>query len=169
MVFLPPTPDLALYLNGLSLLFNVYVSQKPGVAAKLGELIEELKALKPSAQSQTRSDLEKRLEEKLLPAIGQVETDAVKRDLDLVTVFAEPIRVEDFDYLSTLSSYGSKYAALADKAALFDLRGATANGESMLQLPTAGSKLLSAKDSNMLLCRSNWPHYLAPLKVKDES
>ena len=87
MVFLPPTPDLALYLNGLSLLFNVYVSQKRGVAAKLGELIQELKALKPTAQALTIAELEKRLEDKLLPSVGQVETDAVKRDMDLVNGF----------------------------------------------------------------------------------
>ena len=84
----------------------------------------------------------------------------MKRDLDLVTVFAEPIRVEDFDYLRTLSGYGSKYATLADKASLFDLRGATGNGESMLFLPTAGSQLLDAKQSAIFLCSSGHPSYL---------
>jgi hypothetical protein len=165
MVFLPPTPDLALYLNGLSLLFNVYVSQKPGVAAQLAELIEELKSLKPSAQSQTRAELDKRLEEKLLPSVGQVETEAVKRDIDLVTVFAEPVRVEDFDYLSTMTIYGSKYAALADKASLFELRGAIGKEESVLVLPTAGSRLFSANDLANFICASTSPEYMRPVSV----
>ena len=141
MVFLPPPSDPALYLNGLSLLFNVYVSQKPGVAAKSEELIHQLRSLNPSARPQTREELDKRLEEKLLPEVGPDETEAVKRDMDLVAVFSEPIRVEDFDYLSTITSYGSKYAALADRASLFDLRGLVEE-ESLLLLPTAASYLL---------------------------
>jgi hypothetical protein len=166
MVFLPPPSDLALYLNGLSLLFNVYASQKPGVAAKLEELIHELKGPNPSAQLQTRADLDRRLEEKLLPEVGPVETEAVKRDMDLVAVFSEPIRVEDFDYLSTISIYGSKYAALADKASLFDLRGATLNGESWLILPTAGAFLFRAEELEMLLCPySKWPNSLTPINI----
>jgi hypothetical protein len=166
MVILPPpTPDLALYLNGLSLLFNVYVSQKPGVAAKLGELIEELKSLKPSVQSQTRAELDKRLEQKLLPAVGPVETEMVKRDMDLITVFAEPVRVEDFDYLSIMSNYGSKYAALADKASLFDLRGTIGKEESLLFLPTAGDHLFNAKELLNFLCPSPNQDYMNPTSV----
>jgi hypothetical protein len=166
MDFRPPPSDLALYLNGLSLLFNVYLSQKPGVAAKLEELIKELRALKPSAQPQTRHELDKRLEEKLLPEVGPDETEAVKRDLDLVAVFSEPIRVEDFDYLSTVTSYGSKYAALADKASLFDLRGVVEE-ESLLLLPTAASHLLKPQDAPMLLRSSGYPSILEPIKVTE--
>jgi hypothetical protein len=166
MVFLPPPPDLALYLNGLSLLFNVYVSQKPGVAAKLEELIHELKSLNPSAQPQTREELDKRLEEKLLPEVGPDETEAVKRDMDLVAVFSQPARVEDFDYLRTIASYGSKYAALADKASLFDLRGLVEE-ESLLLLPTAASHLLRPEDAPMLLSSSGYPNILTPIKVTE--
>jgi hypothetical protein len=163
---LPTTSDLSIYLNSLSLLFNVYKSTKPGVVAKLDELIQELRALRPArAQPQTRAELDKRLEEKLLPEVGSAETEAVKRDLDLVAVFSEPIRVEEFDYLSMLTAYGSKYAALADKASLFDLRGAVGNDESVLWLPTAGPYLLSAEDSSELLCAGRSQVLLKPVRA----
>jgi hypothetical protein len=163
---LPNPSELSLYISGLSLLFNVYQSTKPGVAAKLDELIKELRGFRPAqAQSQTRAELDRKLEDKLLPEVGSIETEAVKRDLDLVAVLSEPIDVEDFDYLNTLSAYGSKYAALADKASLFDLRGAVDKGESLLYLPTAGPCLVAAEEAATLLCSSTWPSYRIPVGV----
>jgi hypothetical protein len=161
----PATSELSIYVNVLSLLFNVYKSTKPSVAGKLDELIQELKRFKPGARPQTRAELDMKLEEKLLPEIGSTETEAVKRDLDLVAVFSEPIRVEDFDYLAVLSAYASKYAALADKASLFDLRGVTGKDESLLFLPNAGRFLLTTEEAAAVLCATRWPGYLTPAKV----
>ncbi len=161
---LPTTSELSIYVNSLSLLFNVYKSTKPSVVAKLDEIIKELRGLNPArAQSQTRAELDKKLEEKLLPEVGSAETEAVKRDLDLVAVFSEPIRVEDFDYQSVLSAYGSKYAVLADRAFLFNLRGVVEQNESLLLLPTAAPCLFNAEESSGFLCASSY--ILTPIKV----
>lgn len=54
----PATSELSIYVNVLSLLFNVYKSTKPSVAGKLDELIQELKRFKPGARPQTRAELD---------------------------------------------------------------------------------------------------------------